>query len=527
MEKTARIEEHPKEYESTEAIQLSPAVREARPVRLQLISEEAAREFYPDGVMPPVQTAFNHYISRLFLWDTELIVEVMAKLGSKKIIDWAAYSLVKLTDGQRPDGFISNMQYLDKRRGFHIWKIEKSTFKDMNGSDYTQPAFLPTAVKAVVEAYQRVGDQEGLKRFLDTMHPRVKLHIEYFMKHRASSHDNPLAFNIHPHEDGRDSSGAHKRKLPRLKEVNPLGRVVDYADVALDGIGTFLSKNVRLRLAGWDLDKARKIYGRRDVMFNVVLCKNSYILSDLCGLMAEQDPDNAAKHEAEAKTFKEYAEQLEQAIYDHTWVPDAVWSPETRTHKGAFYSLKGNGEHEKNIDVGDLMTVLLPNLGADQLVSNLNLILTSFNTENGLPSAPKDSNYYDPRRKRPTGCNWSGSTWPHINKMIADGLREQAQRIETDPKLRDQFPSEMEADQTKYLCNLVADRLVGIAKGLTQDVYAEQYNPVTGEPQRYPHVKDFGMAMQADIIKYFGLDKNQSYFKLCQKIGRVVNIISF
>ena len=516
-----------REYESMEILQLDPNVEMARAVRVQLESEEEARKYFPLGVRPPIQTAFNHYASRTFLWDPELIAEVMAKLGSKEIVDWAAYSLFKLTDGIRPDGFISNMQYLDHNDGLHLGgRAERWTFKDKNGSDYTQPALLPTAIKAVFEGYLRLGDKESAWQFLQPMFPRAKLHIEYFKNYRPSSAHNPLVFNNHPHEDGRDSSGSGKFKLPRLKEDNPLGAVVDFADFAQDLVGTFIGKNMRLKLADWDLDKARKIYGRRDVMFNVILCKNSYIMSDLSRMMAEHDPDMADEYNADAAVFKNYAERLEQSIYDHTWHPDEIWSPKTRTHKGAFYSLKGNGKREKNIDVGDLMTVLLPNLGADQLVSDLNLILTSFNTEFALPTAPKDAPHYDPHNKRKTGCNWSGSTWPHINKFVADGLRLQAERIETDPEFRSQFENEMVAEQTMYLCNLVADRLAEIAKELTKDVYAEQYDAETGEPQRYPDVKNFGMAMQADILPHFGLDKDESYFNFCRRLGRVVNIIS-
>jgi hypothetical protein len=143
-----------------------------------------------------------------------------------------------------------------------------------------------------------------------------------------------------------------------------------------------------------------------------------------------------------------------------------------------------------------------------------------------LPSAPKDAPYYDPHNKRKTGCNWSGSMWPHINKMVADGLRLQAERIETEPQFRGQFEDETVAQQTMYLCNLIADRLAEISKEATKDVYAEQYDSETGDAQRYPDVKNFGMAMQADILTHFGLDKNDFYFHFCRKLGRVANIIS-
>jgi hypothetical protein len=496
------------------------------PIVKQLINKLQATKHYPGE--PPVQTAFDHYATRIFLWDTELVVEVLAKLGNRKIVDWASRSLYMLTDKMREeDGFIPNMQYLDHNEGLHIGGLlERMSFKNKEGSDYTQPFLLPTAIKSVFEAYKRLGDADTAWAFLEDIYPRAKLHGSYFENFRASGPDNSLVYNIHPHEDGRDN--IHKDFPERDGDDTLL--INDYKAVAKDLVSTYW-KNVRLRLVGWDPEKGRHIYGVRDVMFNSIIVKDTLILRDLASLLAghELSQDKKAKYTDEAGHLEDYALRLEQAIYDHMWFKDDIWDPkkEGRTHRGLFRSLKGNDEPEEYIDAGDLMPLVLPNLSAQQLKSIINLILSSFNTNYGISGSPTDSPIADLHYQRRTGCNWH-AVWPHIQKILGeDGLRMQADRIATDPSFRAQFDSVFEAEQTQFLCNIIADEAAARSKELTAGgVYAEMYDPDTGKPQRYPQVSNFGMAMQADIFEYFRLAEEERYYDLCKKLGRVVNIQS-
>ncbi|HET8991482.1 MAG TPA: hypothetical protein VFN31_00420 [Candidatus Saccharimonadales bacterium] len=491
-----------------------------RPVFEQLISKIQARKYFPGE--PPVQTAFNHYSTRIFLWDTELIVEVLASIGSEKIVDWAARSLDTLTAKMNDNGFIPNMQYLAHYGGLHLGAIaERLTFTNREGSDYSQPYLLPTAIKAVFEGYLRLGNEQKAWSFLEDMYPKAKLHGEYFRQYRSSSQENPLIYNIHPHEDGRDNHG--KFKLKRFGSKTPLAW--DYLDVAQDFGLTYL-KNLRLRRIGWDPMRARGIYGRRDTMFNSIMVKDSRVMRDIARLLEQHEPDAVKQrnYKNESAEFDAYAQKLEHAIFKYMWHEDDVWSPRgSRTHKGLFRSIKGNGQPEEEIDAGDLMSLILENLKANQLVSLVNLIFASFNTPYGIPGTPTDSFIADFHYERRTGCNWD-AIWPHIQKILCnDGLRMQADRIERDPKFRAEFKSQAEARQTQYLCNVIADMAARRTKELTAGHYAEMYDPYSGTPQRYPHVKRFGMAMQAEIFDYYGLDIDDRYFKLCRRLGRIVN----
>lgn len=478
---------------------------------------------FKGGETPTFKTAYNWYNSRIFGWDPQLICQTMSKIGSREIVDISVNTLLEQAEGIRQDGFLPNMQYLDNHKGLRITRLEQITFPDQRFSEYDQPPFLGVAILETAKGLERMGDPEAAKEFLAKIYRPAKANGLYYRDHQRLSPENPLVFEKSPHGTGRDSDPSLMNpKIPRVAKLfgknvlKPVLPIIDPVDTVIDRLWAW-GKNIQSMRAGWTLEATKQIYGLQDVMKNCVVATNALAMAEVSRKMASVFPEDEDQFLNDAREFEEFAERLEVTIQQKMYFEGEIWSPETRSKPGAFYSLDKDGQPKKEMSVGNLMSVTLPNLTAKQLEANIHLIMTSFNTKFGLPSIPKDSRYYDPHYRRK--LLWDGEMWPHMNVLVAEALRMQAARPEE--SFADN-PDQRDLEQLQYLSEMVADLLMDIAKQSTEEVYPEMVDAEDGSPKRYPHVRNFGMAMQADRLPY---ENRLAKEHLSLKLGREVTII--
>lgn len=460
-------------------------------------------------------TAATHYNPEEFhyhLHDLSYNSEELAFLGDP---DQAAFNLYSLFTFQSPDGFLPNQVLTEDASRTHV---ERWTFNDSRRSDYTQPPVMAQAVKATADSFQRQGREAEALAFKQEIYQPLSLAYDYHDRFLRFSDDCSLAFMPHPHASGRDRDpilNGHK-KFPFFlerngKDTHPL---VDLARVPVDWVqGTAL--NVRQRLVGWDLEKARRNYCRVDPEYNVHYVQNLYILSGLAAELGYED---------DAARYFTLAEEVEADIKKWLWDGDAVWpkpemqEPGQKLTRGLFLAMDGDSSLVYEVSNSSLSPMGLRSLEPQQVKACVRLSANSFDTFVPWASLPKDSYYYDPYYQM-RGLIHQGSAWAYQLRFHADNFRMQASR--------EWRPGELDGSEyLPYVCEMMSDIAAGAAKEVFLPLRPEFVNPETGEPQRYPKVSGFGMSGQAELMVHHDhlrrLLDDSNYFKFTAAIGRLL-----
>ncbi|MBX4197218.1 hypothetical protein KW801_01520 [Candidatus Saccharibacteria bacterium] len=427
-----------------------------RPIQLLLSNRGEAL------ATPPAPEHYPHD----YLWDSYFSAIVFARFGYSRE---AVTELFNVFNNQRPDGFIPNMQFAANGRR---WDMERFSFNSWeNSSEYTQP---PLGAVSVAETYTAL-KKDALAEanlLLDEIYPSLKDSYQYFIDQRQNSPTDPLIGIIHPHETGRDSDPifdfAKTLRWPRNGEAT--NRWIDRYNTVADYAGA-MAINLVNKASRWDLAKSREHFWVNDIMLNCIYVDNLYEMATLA---------------RDAGQFKDMGDFYMQAQRVEQQLLSRMWFSETQDVKGAFYALGPDGPI-KEVSIGNLFPLILPNLKESQLESTLNLMDSSFNTPFPLPSVATDSPNYDPHYQE-KGRLWRGPTWINTNwYLTVRGLKRQASK----PSLNQHRPDLV------YRCLAWSDQITAASQSLVERGYYEFYDPITGQGQR---VKDFSWSTLADTM---------------------------
>ena len=355
----------------------------------------------------------NHeHFPHKYKWDVLFSCIIKARKGYSED---ASLEILDLFDGQRPDGLVPSPQFVEKGREDDL---ERLFFTDNNTSDYGQPPIEALAAQEIYQGFETEGEIEAGNQWLSEIYPKLKASYDYFAEHRSQGPHQPLIFNVHPHETGRDSDPTFDFFKFRLRRkgkntsqaVDATNRVLDYASVIMGGIEHWLDE--------WQTEKIRHRFEVYDVMFNCMYRDNLTVMANLAelGARASQDKQERLNYEADAVHYKNLSNEVEQAILKQMWFDE-------EGEDGLFLALKPDGPIQE-VSVSNLFALTLPNLSEKQLEATLNLLENYFITPDiqlPIPSVPpinpidgKSNPNYDPDHGEWDRL-WRGSTWINMN----------------------------------------------------------------------------------------------------------------
>jgi len=426
--------------------------------------------------------SFSEHYPHIYKWD-ELFADLY--LAGKGYAQKAAVSAHNFFQGQRSDGLLPNIQFMEKGRD---GDLERQTFMDgSKSSDYGQPLIEAMAVNEIYEGLCSEGDETGAISFVQTMYPHLKASYDYYALDRRRGRHSPLIFNTHPHETGRDSDPTFDFFKIRLEGLSPeIVRAADYfSSIALGALH---------KLDRWQTHKIRHRFEVYDVMFNCIYADNLYEMAGLADKLASKSTgQQSLEYTADARRFYEQAQQVEQAILDEMWFAQ-------EGENGVFLALRPEGSI-KEVSVSNLFPLLLRNLDEEQLESLLDQLENCFSPpgiEFPIPSVPpinpltmKPNPKFDPHHKERDRL-WRGSTWINMNWYLVErGLDVQASRIDLAhrPDLIARYQDWVQ---------IISERSYKIVAGVGEWEY---YNPINSRPQRTNRTPGFSWSVLAYRLK--------------------------
>jgi hypothetical protein len=390
-----------------------------------------------------------------------------------------------LIDGQRPDGFLANVQYAE---GFKWYEVEKalSLSSRRRTSNYSQPPVVPLAALSVYKSMEQTGDPNA-QFYLKDMYGSLAKMLGYWAQDdRRGGRDNALVVVIDPHETGMDSSRQWDYIKPFRRPRHP-EMSQDEADRNrfADG-GHFVIRIFERRFkAKGNLKKERQLFWANDVSMNGIYFHNIQAMIRIADTLGKTE---------EADSYRHLADELEQAMIEKMWQEDPAKVP-----KPGFYSLKSDAEPIDTITVSNLFALVLPNLPEDKLSAVLDMIDEDFNAPYPLPSDSINSPEYDPHNQEKDRL-WRGPTWINTNYYLVEhGLRMQAERTDISQPTKDRcvYWAELVAQKSNELIDMNRTGEPGPAGS---GAY-EHYDPETGAGQR-PRVINFGWTWLARLMPY-------------------------
>jgi hypothetical protein len=362
------------------------------------------------------------------------------------------------------------------------------------------------------QSFQRQGKFADAKNFLKEMYGTaepgnyngLRGETAYFLNHRQNSENDPLIFNTHPNETGRDydsALGPKRQILPgKGKTVGLINTGIVW--VKMNGIPGLREKsqafkgfNQKLAELGkdpqeqrrdWLPEKVRDKYAVNDVMFNAMHALNLDYTAQIARELSRltHDRKEKAKYDLEANVYEKEAMRVKIEILRQSWHEQ---QPKTRMlqrkdKQGTFfYNIGKDGDQIPVTSITGLFPLLLDNLPSDKAEVLLDRIEDPewFATPFPLPTHPKNSEHYDPHYRRKEGPDWQGPVWIIMNHfLVEEGLVKQAERTaKSNPNLSKR-------------CMDAAEKIVEKTEELLSinNAVWEQNDPETGKGQR---VKDF------------------------------------
>ena len=393
---------------------------------------------------------------------------------------------------QRPDGMVPGVSHPPKK--FFVNPERWLSTRPFESNDYTQSASWAHSVLILHDAASSkppVSREQSIDadKFLREVYPDLLRYYDYFINYRQIAPDDPRVFILHPHEANRDSgpeydgwkrqemekllgaAAVYFERQPRTGEHMPAG--FNRANRRNDYFGA-LAINLVGYKSGWDPARIRERGEFVDVWFNCLLHESYQAMSILAGRLHKDEDEGR---------FGGLALALEKNIISkHHFAA-------SRNGKGAFYSTY-NGLAAYSDTVGNLASMLLPNLPPQQLRSNLILMREGFNPRFPLPSvATFDTANYDPHYEE-YDRHWRGPSWAVANRIVMRSLDIQMRR--------ENIPQDLHIDCSEWFYRLHNSNLEMVE--LTGD-YAEHNSPITGLGQRMRRTRGhtFGVAAHMPI----------------------------
>jgi glycogen debranching enzyme len=387
-----------------------------------------------------------------WLWDSCFIAIGLRHLD----IERAKTELLSLLRGQWSNGMLPNMTFSDKpefaadRNAWRSW-LSPYAPENVATSGITQP---PMLAEAIIQIGQKM-DWPERRTWYRQMWPCLLAYHQWIYEDR-DPHGEGLALLIHPWETGLDNTppwmselqdhqlswwirAMHKTGADNIvslfrrdtRSVPASERFTNVEVLALFDV------QLRLRRKAYNIDKIlnHSMFAIEDLGFNAILIRANRHLRDIAKSIKEDIPETLAAH----------IQQTEKAL-------DGLWHETS----GQYYS---RDFITHNLIFESTIATLLPLYAGtitDEQAARLVKLLESehsFGLSYPVPSVPKSSHYFDPKRY------WQGPSWLNTNWLVIDGLR-------------------------RYGYHDHADVLTDISLELVRKHgCAEYFNPLTGEPE--------------------------------------------
>jgi len=385
---------------------------------------EANRLGYNPGYTPPERK--GHYRG-LYRWDTAFICIIYARAHNVRS---AVRDFKTLLAGQMPSGLIPNQQHTAGKR---FLEPEALLGQESDGhTNYDQPAL---EAQTALEIYHALETQPGVdptkaqreaKNFLKEVFPSLVLNYGYIDTHLSNGLNDKLIGAVRPEATGRDSGPewdfTKPFRLPRRGPNTPAyialsNSVINYAHR--------LHTIRKLKQANGDAQKSREIFWANDIEMNCIYASNCYAMAEIAEL--------AGRPKEEVNGYKKQARGVEEQILK-PWHPypeggQGMWFSHAENGEGRFYALDKYGLPIKEVTTANVMPVLLPNLGENQLKSILSLIRRKLEAPYGLSTVANDSLKHDPHYGEKESI-WRGPDWMNQDWLVAEGLLLQINRPE-------------------------------------------------------------------------------------------------
>jgi hypothetical protein len=351
-----------------------------------------------------------------WLWDSCFIAIGLRHLD----IERAQTELLSLLRGQWSNGLLPNMIFSDDpafRADRSAWKswLNPASPHGVATSGITQPPML-------AEAVVRVGEKLAMperRGWYQQMWDGLIAYHEWLYNDR-DPHEEGLISLVHPWETGLDNTPPwmaylqdhqlplwirvlHTTKLENLvglfrrdtRSVPINERFTNYEVLALYGT------QLRLRRKAYNIDRIldHSLFAIEDLAFNSILIRANTHLKDIAKTLGEEIPTTLLERmQRTEKAFDELWDELTGQYYSRDFV----------THKWLRES-----------SVATLLPLYAGHISKERAAALVKLIESphQFGLSYPLPSVPRSSAYFDPKRY------WQGPTWVNINWLVIDGLK--------------------------------------------------------------------------------------------------------
>ncbi len=376
--------------------------------RVVSLADEAKRILRQNdtgGFVKPSPKQYPHQWN----WDAALIAIGLATFDVPR----AQAEVRKLLEGQWRDGMVPHILYHDGPSDYFptpdFWETQRSpNAPTVQTSGLTQPPVLATAVRAI---YERDEDKDRARSFVREVYPKLLAWHRWFRTARDPKNTGLVAI-IHPWESGMDNSTRWTEALARISPTDvPEYERRDRQHVAADerpvtgDYDRFMALIGRYREAAWD---ASVLYDTapfyvQDTFTSAVLHRADEDLMFLAELLGEPTEEIGG-----------WLERTRNAFDTRLWDENA----------GLYYDFDlraGRSVRENTCATFlPLYAGLASETQAARLVEHLlnpDEYAPDEHTRYFLPSAAKNSPYFEPRRY------WRGPVWLNINWLVIQGLR--------------------------------------------------------------------------------------------------------
>lgn len=351
-----------------------------------------------------------------WLWDSCFIA-----IGLRHIdVDRAQTELRSLLRGQWQNGMIPNMIFSDDpafHRDRHAWQSQLSPWApdDVATSGITQP---PMLAEATVQVGEKLSWPERRLWYRQMWESLLAYHQWLYAE--RDPHGEGLVLLIHPWETGLDNTPPwmdylqdhqlalwirflHSTKLENIMSLfrrDTRSAPINERFTNLEVLALFDVMR-RFKRKSYDIGRIldHSLFAIEDVVFNSILIRANTHLRDIAKSIREDIPEELdASMKKTEKAFDQLWDDKSQQYYSRDFV----------THKWLRES-----------SIGTLLPLYAGHISKERAEKLVKLIENQheFGTKFPLPSVPRTSRYFDPKRY------WQGPTWVNTNWLIIDGLR--------------------------------------------------------------------------------------------------------
>lgn len=387
-----------------------------------------------------------------WLWDSCFIAIGLRHLD----VERAKTELQSLLRGQWRNGMLPNMVFTDKpefARDRNAWRSWLSPYAPdkVATSGITQP---PMVAEAIVQIGEKLDSPER-RTWYRQMWPALLAYHQWIYEDR-DPHGEGLALLIHPWETGFDNTPPWMSELQdhqlswwiRAMRRTHADSIVglfrrDTRSVPANErftnteILALFDIQLRLRRKAYNIDKVlnHSMFAIEDLGFNAILIRANQHLRDIAAHLKEPIPE----------LLDQSMRQTEKA-FEHLWheTSGQYYSRDFITHNLIFEST-----------IATLLPLYAGHITKERAERLVKLLESehSFGLSFPIPSVPKSSRYFDPKRY------WQGPAWMNTNWLVIDGLR-------------------------RYGYHDHADVLTDISLELVRrSGFSEYFNPLTGEAE--------------------------------------------